>query len=341
VLVIAFVVGVFLTSLSLVRVFLRYAVANKLLDVPNSRSSHSVATLRGGGTAIVITTVASILLLGACHALAWRAVTAFVGAGLVVAGIGFLDDRGNTAPSWRLLGHFAAAGWMLAWLGGVPPVLVFGMVVPAGIVGQALATLFVVWLINLTNFMDGIDGIAGVETITVCAGGCILYALVASRPLAWLAPLALMAAALGFLFWNWPPAKVFMGDTGSGFLGLLLSGFALQAGWLAPRLFWGWVILMGVFVVDATVTLIRRVVRGETFYKPHRSHAYQHAAQRFGRHLPVTLAVSAINICWLLPIACLVAWGSIDVSVAVLIAYVPLVVVALLLDAGGKQPVRA
>lgn len=340
-LVIVFFVGVFLTSLSLVGLFVRYAVAYKLLDVPNARSSHAIATPRGGGVAIVITAVASILLLGVYHALAWRTVTAFVGAGLVVAGVGFLDDRGNIAPTWRLLGHFAAAGWMLAWLGGVPPLLVFGIVVPPGIIGQVLATLFVVWIINLTNFMDGIDGIAAVETITVCAGGCLLYALAAPRTLSWLAPLALIAASLGFLFWNWPPARVFMGDAGSGFLGLLLAGFALQAGWLAPRLFWGWIILMGVFVVDATVTLVRRVMRGETFYEAHRSHAYQHAAQRLGRHLPVTLAVCAINVCWLLPIAWLVAQGSIDGSVAVLTAYLPLVVVALRLDAGGKQPARA
>jgi Fuc2NAc and GlcNAc transferase len=336
-LVIAFFLVVFLTSVTLVGIFVRYALSNKLLDVPNPRSSHAVATPRGGGVAIVVTTVASLLVLGVCGALQWRTVTAFAGAGLAVAGLGFLDDRGNTAAHWRLLGHFAAAGWVLAWLGGIPPLLVFGMVLPAGMIGQALAALFLVWLINLTNFMDGIDGVAAVETISVCASGCLLYSVATPWTLSWLAPLALMAATLGFLVWNWPPAKVFMGDTGSGFLGLLLAALALQAGWAAPRLFWGWVVLLGVFVVDATVTLLRRLAGGETFYEAHRSHAYQHAAHRLGRHLPVTLTVGAINVCWLLPIALMVARNSIDGAVAVLIAYLPLVALALLLDAGRTR----
>ncbi|WYX20671.1 hypothetical protein WJ973_05405 [Achromobacter xylosoxidans] len=100
-----------------------------------------------------------------------------------------------------------------------------------------------VWLLNLYNFMDGIDGIAAAEAVCVCSGGAILY-LLTGRPEAGYAPLLLAAAAAGFLCWNFPPAKIFMGDVGSGFLGITLGVLALQAGWTAPQLTWSWLILL-------------------------------------------------------------------------------------------------
>jgi Fuc2NAc and GlcNAc transferase len=125
-----------------------------------------------------------------------------------------------------------------------------------------------------------------------------------------------------------------MGDVGSGFLGLILAALSLQAGWVEPRLFWCWVILLGVFTVDASVTLIVRIANGEKFYEAHRSHAYQHAAARRGAHGPVTVAVGAINLCWLLPIALTVALGRLDGLLGVLMAYAPLAVIAVRLKAG-------
>jgi Fuc2NAc and GlcNAc transferase len=228
---------------------------------------------------------------------------------------------------------------VLVWLGGLPPLPVFGVVLDLGWMGNSLAPVYLVWLLNLTNFMDGIDGIAGIEAITVCLGGVLLYVVAVPGATSWLAPFVLASATIGFLVWNWPPAKIFMGDAGSSFLGLMLAALSLQAGWVAPKLFWSWVILLGVFVVDATVTLIRRMARGKKFYEAHRSHAYQHAAQRWGAHLPVTLAVGAINLCWLLPVALLVALGSLDGMLGVLIAYAPLVAAALWLKAGKPSPV--
>jgi Fuc2NAc and GlcNAc transferase len=233
-----------------------------------------------------------------------------------------------------LLGHFAAAGWILAWLGGLPPLPLLGFVVELHWLGYALAALYLVWMLNLTNFMDGIDGIAGVEAIAVCLGGAILYLVTVPGTKQWLAPLVLAAATSGFLVWNWPPAKIFMGDVGSGFLGLMLAALSLQAARVVPTLFWSWVILLGAFVVDATVTLIRRVARGERFYEAHRSHAYQHAAQRWRGHLRVTLTVGAIDLCWLLPIALMVAVGSLDGLLGVFIAYTPIVAASLWLRAG-------
>jgi Fuc2NAc and GlcNAc transferase len=177
-----------------------------------------------------------------------------------------------------------------------------------------------------------------VETVTVTLGGALLYAMVIPGAREWTAPLALVGATSGFLVWNWPPAKIFMGDAGSGFLGFVLAVSSLQAGLSRAELFWSWLILLGVFIVDATVTLLRRALRGERFYEPHRSHAYQHAATSCGAHRPVTVAVAAINLAWLLPIAALVAHGRLDGAAAALIAYTPLVFGALWLGAGVYRP---
>ncbi len=222
-----------------------------------------------------------------------------------------------------------------SWAEFLRSLLPQGSPLNTGWLGWVIISLYIVWMLNLTNFMDGIDGIASVETITVCMRSAAIIASVASPDARlWLAPVVLASATLGFLVWNWPPARIFMGDVGSGFLGLMLAVLALEAGWAAPRLFWSWVILFGVFVVDATVTLFRRVARGERFSEAHRSHAYQHVAARRGAHRPVTVAVGAINLCWLLPIALLVALGRLDGLVALAVAYIPLIVVAMRMGAG-------
>jgi Fuc2NAc and GlcNAc transferase len=327
-------VVVFLASLSLTAWFRRIALAHKLLDVPNTRSSHLVATPRGGGVAIVLTTLIAILLLGLFRVLPRSQVWGLGGAGTLVALVGFTDDRGHIAARWRLLGHFIAAAWVLACLGGLPPMGMLTLVVPPWM-GNAAAAVYLVWLLNLTNFMDGIDGIAAIESITVCICGVSLYAAtVPGMGAGWLPPIILASSTLGFLVWNWPPAKIFMGDVGSGFLGLLFGAFSLEAGWARSTLFWGWVILLGVFIVDATVTLLGRLARGERIYEAHRSHAYQRAARRCGAHRPVTIAVGVINVVWLLPIALLVVRGSMSPQLGVLVAYGPLVTLTLCLGAG-------
>jgi Fuc2NAc and GlcNAc transferase len=251
--------------------------------------------------------------------------------------IGFVDDRRHVSPSWRLLGHFAAAWWVLTRLGGAPPVAALSFVLDSRWLGFAIAAVYIVWMLNLTNFMDGIDGIAGVEVVTVCLGAALLSEVAAPGAHLWIPPLVLASATLGFLVWNWPPAKIFMGDAGSGFLGLTLAVLSLQAGWVANRLFWSWAILLGVFIVDATVTLIRRLAQGERFLEAHRSHAYQHAALHRGAHMPVTVAVGVINLCWLFPVALVVALGWVEGPLGLLTSYAPLVAAAVRLKAGRRR----
>ena len=311
----------------------RYALARNLLDVPNARSSHFSPTPRGGGVAIVLVVLAGLPLLWWQGVVSGAVLAAFAGAGGLVALVGWLDDQSHVAARWRLLVHFAAAIWGLAWLGGLPPLVLAGQIVDPGWLGHGLAVFYLVWLLNLYNFMDGIDGIAGIEAVTVCLGGVVLLWLAGSTDSGWL-PLLLAAATAGFLCWNFPQARIFMGDAGSGFVGLLLGLLSLQAAWLAPELFWGWLILLGAFVVDATLTLLRRLLRGERVYEAHRSHAYQHAARRHDSHVAVSLAVGAINLAWLLPLAVLVTAGYLDGLLGVLLAYTPLTIMALYYRAG-------
>jgi len=287
--------------------------------------------------AIVLTFLLALLLLGTGDFIESRLTWALLGAGAGIAILGFLDDHGHIAARWRLLGHFVAAIWALFWLGGLPALPIFGITIELGWFGHALAAVYLVWLLNLYNFMDGIDGIASVEAICVCLGGALLYGLTSGVNSETGVPLLLAAAVAGFLFWNFPPARIFMGDAGSGFLGIVLGVLSLQAAWVAPELFWAWLVLLGVFTMDATFTLLRRLLRRDRVYEAHRSHAYQYAARHFGSHLPVTLAVLAINVLWLLPVAIWVAIGDMDGMSGLLIAYAPLALLAWKYHAGEPE----
>ena len=254
-----------------------------------------------------------------------------------VAICGAVDDRVSLTPRTRLcIQGLAALGVLLA-IGGLPDLPVFGSPWQLGWFGHVLAWLFLLWLLNLFNFMDGIDGIAATQAISVLLGGAFCHWVAGSQlDLAALA-LLLAASCAGFLCLNWPPARIFMGDSGSAFLGFVIAAMALLAAHGETSLFWCWVLLMGVFVVDATWTLCRRLLRGEKIWQAHRSHAFQRASRHFGAHRPVTLAVLLINVFWLLPLALLVAAGRMDGAFATCLAYAPLVFVVLKFDAGKAE----
>lgn len=313
----------------------RYAYAKNMIDTPNDRSSHSLPTPRGGGAAIVLVVFAGLIFSKIAGFMPVSFFAALGGAGALVALIGWLDDRRDIPAGFRLAGHFIAAGWALFWLGGLPSVAILGRTVDLGWAGHILAVIHLVWLLNLYNFMDGIDGIAGIEAVTVCFGGVIISIISGAESALLIVPALLASASTGFLLWNFPKARVFMGDVGSGFLGITLGIVCIEAGWAAPELFWGWLILAGAFVVDATVTLLRRAVRGEKVYEAHRSHAYQHAALKFGGHAQVSLAYGAVNLFWLLPMAMVVTSGLLGGLFGLIIAYAPLTAAVLWLNAGN------
>lgn len=330
-------VVVFMLSWGLTWSVRRYALVKNIIDQPNFRSSHDVPTPRGGGVAFVIAFLITVPFVAHLGLVTFAGSLALIGAGLFLAALGFLDDHGHIDARWRLLGHFSACVLAVFWLGGMPSIMFFAWTLPANLLADGFAIIYLVWLLNLYNFMDGIDGLAGVEAISVCIGAAGVYWL-SGIPGLMVLPLLLAAAVAGFLFWNFPPARIFMGDAGSSFLGFILGVLSIQAASINKAYFWSWLILLGVFIVDATLTLARRAVNGVKIYEAHRSHAYQQATSIFGGHLPVTLAVLVINVLWLYPLAVLVGLQYVNGLTGLLIAYVPLTIMALQFKAGKTAP---
>jgi Fuc2NAc and GlcNAc transferase len=318
----------------------RYAL-RRLLDLPNERSSHTQATPRGGGLALTLAHllgVAAAWLLGLVPP---AIAIALLGGGALVAAVGFLDDHRHVPAPLRLLCHVLAFAWAVWWLGGLPPVDFGWGDVDLGWAGTALLVLYCIWFLNLFNFMDGIDGIAGVQALTMSVTPTLLLLLVAGDIGNALPFVLLACATAGFLAWNWPPARIFMGDVGSGYLGYSLGALALWTvvqGWLTP---WVWLILGGAFLADATVTLFVRARSRAAVVEAHRSHAYQRLSRYWGSHKSVTLACAAINVFWLGPWALIATlWPQFAAGCA-LVAVGPLFAVAAHLGAGREGEVAA
>ena len=253
-----------------------YALRRRLLDQPDERRSHRVATPRGGGIAIVVA------FLVAIAAMMLRQPSDIVLLGcagfgfLMVAAIGWADDHRPLSPWSRLVVHAVAAGW-----------LAVGFYLSGASGDIALIALFsALVLTNVWNFMDGIDGIAASQAILVTSA---LIVLSGGSVLAIHLGLALIASILGFLPFNFPRARIFLGDVGSGALGYALAlmiGISLAT---AQRTTWLLVLLpLSAFVLDAGLTLLSRALRGERWWTPHVEHAYQRWARRTGDHRPVT-----------------------------------------------------
>ncbi len=325
----------FLMCASLTAAVRSWALRNRLLDIPNARSSHVMPTPRGGGVAIVaVVTLAFVALAMQGHATALMSMTA---AALAVAGVGFLDDRRGLSARARFSVHALATGVLLIGTTSLGPLHVPGLGNWA-VAHWAFAWFAIVWLVNLFNFMDGIDGIAGTEGAFVSAGlaACLLIQSSESNTPV-LACLATAGACLGFLTWNWPPARIFMGDVGSGYLGFMLGALAVWCHRESGLNLWVPTILLATFVCDATVTLLRRVACGQRWYEAHRSHAYQWLSRRFGRHLPVTLGVLLVNMAWLLPLALAAATHPESGGTLAAIAYAPLTALAVWAGAGKAE----
>ncbi len=327
------VVAAFVVSLVLTLYLRRYALKYSLLDLPNHRSSHTLPTPRGGGLAIVVVFVVATIALAFLAGLEERALWAVLGGGVMVAAISYWDDHGHVPARWRFAVHLLAAAWAVAWLGGVAPLNFGWFTVEPGWLGGVAMTLLIVWLLNLYNFMDGIDGIAAGEAVSVAFAMALISLFQGDSVTAlWLAFLA--AAAAGFLVWNWPPAKIFMGDVGSGFLGFVFAALALYCHNRGVVTIWAWLIILGVFIVDASLTLARRILAGEKWYQAHRSHAYQWASRQLGSHKAVSGAVLAINGVWLFPLAWYTAAFPEKGWVVLLLAYAPLLLLAWHFKAG-------
>jgi Fuc2NAc and GlcNAc transferase len=323
-----------LVSWGLSELLLMYARRSGLLDVPNERSSHAVPTPRGGGLAIVVCTLVAVLIMDLKGQLSsGYAVPIIVGGGLV-AMVGALDDRRGLPAFLRLLAHCAAAGIAVEFIGAVKSLGVGHSAVNFGYAAWPMSVVGIVWFLNLFNFMDGIDGIAISQALFMSLAGAALAAI-NGAPMGIVVAMSFIGAScLGFVPLNWPPARMFMGDVGSGFLGFTLAALALTTVVLGVLSVWTWILLSGTFLVDATVTLVRRLLRGEKVYQAHRSHAYQHLSRQWQGHGRVTAAFIAVNIGWLLPLAWLSIRPSYSAPLIAAIGVAPLAALAWVLGAG-------
>jgi UDP-N-acetylmuramyl pentapeptide phosphotransferase/UDP-N-acetylglucosamine-1-phosphate transferase len=266
--------------------YLRVMLAYGRLEQPTDRGMHKVPVPSGAGAAII---AASVVLWPLWQGEAAGDSTLLLATAATLALVSWLDDRRGLSPALRLATHATAVTLLLASLGSDQRVL---PALPLGVERVALGLAWM-WFVNLFNFMDGIDGIAGAEAVAVAAGYALVAAVAgAGNPLEQLA-LVVAAATAGYLYWNWHPARVFMGDTGSIALGFLLGWLMID---LACRGLWAAAgILPLYFIADATLTLLKRLARGEKLWQPHRQHAYQRAVLGGTRPSEVVLRTAVAN----------------------------------------------
>lgn len=329
----AIIITAFLVGWLGTRVVERWAPQLGLIHAPNSRSSHTKPTPRGGGVAIAVavTLAATILALAGASSLWSLAILTSL-----IAALGFADDLHDLSPALRFPIQaivFAALLWITGSLPAIP--LPLGLTL-TGPPLMAVLLLVGLWWLNLFNFMDGIDGIAGSQAILLLAGGAIIWW--SADPAAGYSPMfaaaiASAAATSGFLFRNWPPARIFMGDAGSNALALVIFAIALSNIVNGQVGYQPWLTLPAVFVTDATITLLRRLSRGEKPWHAHRRHAYQRLARLWG-HRRATLLYGGLTALWAFPLALaaqhLPQWGW----WLTLLTYIPLIALALRAGAG-------
>lgn len=275
-------ISLFLLSMVLTYGIRAYANKKAFFDIPNERSSHLTPVPRGGGLAIII--VFYIGLIYFQESIDSKLFYALLCAIPIVL-VSFMDDVFIVSSKIRFLVQSASAGMALYFLGGVSSIdlVLFEL---HGWWLNMIAFIAIIWLTNLYNFLDGIDGYAGSEAVMVGSGLFVFF----HNPLG----LVIVAASLGFLFFNWDKASIFMGDVGSATLGFIFAVFVFYD--TGGGSIYIWLILLSLFWFDATLTLIRRYRNGEIITQAHKKHAYQRLTQSGWSHSRVVLFSIIFNL---------------------------------------------
>ena len=302
------VVFILVTGLAYGAVFLirRWLERRRVLDIPNDRSSHSIPTPRGGGLVIVVSTLAATLIAGAITQ-RWRECLVFIGMGMVVAWLGWQDDQRSISHRWRFLIQSIVAAVMILTIGYFRTVTI--PLIGAlhwGWVGIPMTFIWIIGLINAYNFMDGIDGIAGGVALVGGLGWMVLSSSTGgvTNIMAYWIALGMAASSLGFLGHNWSPARIFMGDVASTFLGYTFAVLPLfSISQEKNQLLLGTTILWA-FILDTLVTFITRAVKREKIFSAHRSHLYQRLVINGWKHAHVTLLYMVLTLA-----GCVLAYG--------------------------------
>ena len=300
-------------------------ISRDMLVIPNDRSSHQEPKPQGGGLSILISFLFFMLTSLIFDFIEEEIIIALTIPGLLIGLAGLKDDFNSMKPSSRLIIHFFSAGLGLYLVGGLPSITLFGSSVNFGFIGQVLAIFYIVWLINLYNFMDGIDGLASLEAIFIFSSMAIfIYLTLGTINILFLFAF-LIGSVLGFLLWNFPKSFIFLGDVGSGFLGIILALSSIMITIEIPELIWSFLVLIGVFVVDSTYTLFFRILSGKKFYEAHSEHLYQKIARSFNSHIKTSVLIMIINLVWLMPIAFLITFQKIEGIFGVILDYITLI----------------
>ncbi len=360
-------VVILLGSYLLTGAVIRIAPKIGLICRPNHRSSHTGMMPHGGGIGFVVPFLVFASLMFYFGYLPKSLWLVIAGCGGLIFVVGLWDDIADTPVVLRLLVQLVCVSMGVWLLGGSYASQSTGLITGIGTVGSVLSVLILIWWLNLFNFMDGIDGLAGAEAIFIALGAILMvwfkYRIFAGGVphLTEAIELLLFFASVsvfGFLVHNWAPARVFMGDAGSTFLGFALGMIALSSIASGAISLSVWLILGAVFWVDATFTLMRRILAGERWYLAHKSHAYQHAIslinnadKEYGSkiikglffvgekytHKRVSLLILTINLFWLLPLACWAVAMPEQGLLIVFLAWTPLVWIVFRLGAGKES----
>jgi Fuc2NAc and GlcNAc transferase len=275
----------------------KFALRNSIIDHPNPRSLHVEATPRGGGLSVAILLLLGIVILFRFHLLSAEvSIAAFIG-GSMVAIIGWLDDKSGFPTVLRAFFYILASIWAVYWILGSSKFSIID-----DFILSFCLILGIAWLINLYNFMDGSDGLAAIQAISAGIMGAVYLFDVNESGLA-LFTLLLVAANTGFLLWNWPPARIFMGDVGSCLLGFVFGVIIVDTFINETLSLSVWLILLSIFICDASLTLTARFLSGKQWYRAHREHAYQRFIQMNKSHKQLLFYIILINTIFLYPMS--------------------------------------
>ena len=290
---------IFLLSFGLTYFYRSFAINKEIIANPNNRSLHKQFIPSGGGIVFSSIYVLLIGILGFFEILRFEMLMVFGLGAFSAALFGFVDDLYDINALVKLFIQFSLSVWVLVWfdIGGLDILswLPFWL-------SWFLSCFLLIWIMNLYNFMDGVDGMAASGTIFACVALIIVLIITSGFSNLVILLSLLLFTSLGFVLYNWPPANIFMGDSGSVFLGSFFGALIVISLIDGGISFWPWLIVFSYFIGDTHTTILMRLALSKNWYKPHRSHAYQNLARILDSHIKVTSGVQMYNIFYILPL---------------------------------------
>jgi UDP-N-acetylmuramyl pentapeptide phosphotransferase/UDP-N-acetylglucosamine-1-phosphate transferase len=277
----------FLFSFLLTFFIRRLAIRKSILDFPNERSSHKIPTPKVGGLAVAVVWFSGLIYLYITNNIEHRLFFSFIPGALLVV-IGIIDDIVAIRPLYRLIFQMVVSCIAITIIGGLEKIDFGFFTLESKLILSVFAILGTIWFINLFNFLDGIDGYIGMEIIFITSSALLLFNDSVAA--------ILLAATMGFLIWNWQPAKIFMGDAGSTLLGFNMAIFSIYYQNTSKSSLIIWLMLSSVFWFDATLTLCRRLKKREPLILPHKKHAFHRIVQSGFSHQKTVLYAFVLNL---------------------------------------------